>query len=303
MTDPLLESFAAFLDRAIARPGISRHATVAGIRMHYLEWPGPAGAPPLLLLHGFLAHAHWWDFVAPWLAERYRVIAPDFGGMGDSEYREDYSHQVFEEEVTGLIEALGIKGCAVVGHSFGGRILLYACARQPQLISRAIVVDSRLGSQDDPIRGFDEDWRPKKRYPDAASILQRFLLRPVEPAPAAALRHMGRQSIREDGDGWVWKFDENVTRLYQGRRDRPGVDDIMALRHLQTPVDFIYGEESKVVTPPRARLLRNCLPNVRTVTGLPSSHHHLPVSQPIALLGCLLILLQQPVTDAVPGVG
>lgn len=292
MTDPYLQSFEQFLDRAIARPGTSRHAQVAGIRMHYLEWPGPKGAPPLLLLHGFLAHAHWWDFVAPLLAERYRVIAPDFSGMGDSEYRPDYNHAVFDEEVTGLVEALGIAGCAAIGHSFGGRILLYACKRQPRLFTRAIVVDSRLGSPDDPIRGFDEEWRPKKRYANAESILQRFLLRPLEPAPAAALRHMGRHSIRKEGDGWVWKFDENVTRLYQGRKDSPGVDDILALSELPTPVDFIYGEESKVVTPPRARLLPNCLPNVRTVTGLPSCHHHLPVSQPIALLGTLRVLLQ-----------
>jgi pimeloyl-ACP methyl ester carboxylesterase len=296
LPDPLLESFDQFLERCIARPGISRHVQVAGVRMHYLEWPGPPDAPVVLLLHGFLAHAHWWDFISPWLAEHYRVIVPDFSGMGDSEYRPSYSHAIFEEEVTGLIEALGIAGCAAVGHSFGGRILLYACARNPSLFSRAIVVDSRLGSPGDPIRGFDEDWRPKKRYANSDAILQRFLLRPVEPAPAAALRHMGRHSIREAAGEWVWKFDENVTRLYQGRKDAPGVDDMAALRHLHTQADFIYGEHSKVVTPARARLLPGCLPNVRTVTCLPSSHHHLPVSQPIALLGCLLILLQQPVT-------
>jgi pimeloyl-ACP methyl ester carboxylesterase len=293
MSDPYLQSFEQFLERAIARPGVSRHLQVAGRRLHYLEWPGPPGAPPLLLLHGFLAHAHWWDFVAPSLAENYRVIAPDFSGMGDSECRDEYTHAIFDAEVTGLVEALGISGCAVVGHSFGGRILLYACLRQPQLISRAIVVDSRLGSPSDPIGGFDEDWRPKKRYPDAQSILQRFVLRPVEPAPAMALKHMARASMREEGGEWVWKFDENVTRLYQGRKGMPGVDDTIELRDLHTPVDFIYGEESKVVTPPRARLLKGCLPNVRTVTGLPSCHHHIPVSQPIALVGALRVLLQQ----------
>ena len=291
MSDPYLESFEQFLERSIARPGLSRHAQVAGTRLHYLEWPGPPGAPPLLLLHGFLAHAHWWDFVAPSLAESYRVIAPDFSGMGDSEFRDEYSHALFDQEVTGLIEALGIAGCPVVGHSFGGRILLYACMRQPQLISRAIVVDSRLGSPSDPIGGFDEDWRPKKRYADAQSILQRFVLRPVEPAPAMALKHMARHSVREEQGQWVWKFDENVTRLYQGRKDMPRVDDTLELRNLATPVDFIYGEESKVVTPPRARLLKGCLSNVHTVTGLPSCHHHLPVSQPIALVGALRVLL------------
>ena len=293
MTDPLHEAFDSFLSRSIERPGLSRHADVAGIRMHYLEWPGPAGAPPLLLLHGFLAHAHWWDFIAPWLAEQYRVIAPDFSGMGDSQYRSSYNHALFHEEVAGIVAATGIAGCAAIGHSFGGRILLYASAHFPELLSRAIVVDSRLGSREDPLRGFDEEWRPKKRYPSAEAILQRFALRPIEPAPAASLAHMGRASIRQEADGWVWKFDENVTRLYQGNRDTVGIDDTVELRGLQTPVDFIYGGESRVVTAPRAQLLRDCLPNVRSVTALPCSHHHLPVSQPLALLGCLRVLLQQ----------
>jgi pimeloyl-ACP methyl ester carboxylesterase len=291
--DPLHEAFDTFIARSLERPGKTRHARVAGIRMHYLEWPGPVDAPAVLLLHGFLAHAHWWDFIAPWLSEHYRVIAPDFGGMGDSQYRSQYSHAQFHDEIAGIVEAAGIAGCSAVGHSFGGRALLYAGAEHPGLFSRAIVVDSRLGSVSDPLRGFDEDWRPKKRYPDEASILARFLLKPVEPAPASALQHMARASIRSEEGGWVWKFDENVTRLFQNRDSGPGVDDAEILKGLRIPVDFVYGEESRVVTPARAALLATSLPDVRTVTGIPCSHHHLPVSQPIALLALLRVLLQQ----------
>jgi pimeloyl-ACP methyl ester carboxylesterase len=295
LTDPLNNSFDTFLERSLARPGKSRYARVAGIRMHYLEWPGPAEAPAVLLLHGYLAHAHWWDFIAPWLAEHFRVIAPDFGGMGDSEYRPKYNHSQFYEEIAGIAEATDISGCSAIGHSFGGRALLYACATNPELFKRAIVVDSRLGSVSDPLRGFDEDWRPKKRYPDAASILSRFMLRPIEPAPTAAMAHMGRASIREEAGGWVWKFDENVTRLMHTRNDSQGIDDGELLKDLVLPVDFIYGEESRVVTPARAAQLAHCLPNVRSVTGIPCSHHHLPVSQPIALLALLRVLLRQKV--------
>lgn len=290
--DPLNESFETFLAASLARPGASRHAEVAGIRLHYLEWEGPAGAPPLLLLHGFLAHAHWWDLVAPWLARHHRVIAPDFGGMGDSGHRPSYSHQQFHAEIAGIIEATGIAGCAAVGHSFGGRALLHACAARPELFSRAIVVDSRLGTPADPLRGFDDDWRPKKRYPDEASILPRFQLFPAEPAPAAALAHLARHSIRRDPDGWVWKFDEQVSRLLR-HRGSEGVDDVPALAGLTLPVDFIHGELSSVVTPPRAALLATAAPNVRSVTGLPGSHHHLPVSQPVALVGALRVLLHR----------
>jgi len=292
-SDPLHEAFDAFIARSLDRPGRSCHARVAGIRMHYLEWPGPSGAPAVLLLHGFLAHAHWWDFIAPWLAEHYRVIAPDFGGMGDSQYRPQYSHAQFTAEIEGIVEATGMQGCSGIGHSFGGRALLHAAAASPSLFSRAIVVDSRLGSASDPLRGLDEDWRPKKRYADEASILARFLLRPAEPAPATALQHMARMSVRSEQDGWVWKFDENVTRLFQERNRAAGVDDTQALANLRIPVDFVYGEESRVVTPSRAALLATCLPHVQTVTGIPCSYHHLPVSQPIALLTLLRVLLQQ----------
>ncbi len=296
MTDPLLAGFGQFIGHSLARPGTSRHVDAAGIRMHYLEWQGPPGAPALLLLHGYLAHAHWWDFVAPWLATQYRVLAPDFGGMGDSGQRPVYSYPQFHAEVCAFIEATGIHGCTGIGHSFGGRALLYACHARPELFARAIVVDSRLGSPEDPIRGFDEEWRPKKIYADQATILQRFLLRPLEPAPAMALDHMGRMSIREENGGWTWKFDENVTRVFQQRNNDPNrIDDAAELCGLRTPVDFIYGEESRVVTPDRAARLATCLPDVRSVTGIPASHHHLPVSQPIALVAVLRTLLAKAV--------
>lgn len=292
MPDPLIENFATFIERSLGRPGTSKHVQAAGISLHYLEWPGPPGAPTLLLLHGYLAHAHWWDFVAPWLATQYRVIAPDFGGMGDSAPRDSYSYAQFNAEITGLIEALGLAGCIGIGHSFGGRALLYACAARPELFARAIVVDSRLGTPDDPVRGFDEEWRPKKRYADAAEALRRFVLKPIEPAPEIAMRHLGQMSIRQEPAGWTWKFDENVTRVFQQRGGHgPRVDDRAALAGLPTMVDFIYGEESKVVTPLRAAQLADCLPNVRSVTGIPGGHHHLPISQPIALVTALRLLL------------
>lgn len=292
MTDPLLQEFDQFIHASLARPGSSHHAQVAGIRLHYLEWAGPPGAPVLLLLHGYLAHAHWWDFVAPWLATQYRVVALDFSGMGDSGYRARYRHEDFHAEIIGLVEALGIAGCTAIAHSYGGRALLHACRARPGLVARAIVVDSRLGTADDPVRSFIEEWRPKKRYVDQATILSRFMLRPEEPAPAIAMHHMARMSAREDGGAWVWKFDENLTRLFHDQ-GAPAVDDTRALAGLPTPVDFVYGELSRVVTPERAAQLAGCVPRVLSVTGLPGSHHHLPISQPVALVGALRILLQQ----------
>ena len=57
-----------------------------GCKVHYFRWGNPEN-PPLLLMHGFLAHARCFAFIAPFLAEHYHVVAYDLSGMGDSEAR------------------------------------------------------------------------------------------------------------------------------------------------------------------------------------------------------------------------
>src|SRR5258708_3539466 len=79
-----------WVQRMIDSPGRSGHLRSGGHVTHYLEWGDPSNARVMLLLHGFRGHAHWWDFVAPWFAQDYRVIAIDFGGMGDSRSRPKY---------------------------------------------------------------------------------------------------------------------------------------------------------------------------------------------------------------------
>lgn len=66
-------------------PGV-RSATVDTdrIRMHVLE-AGPLDAPPVVLVHGNLSTGRFYEHLMPALGERYRVIAPDMRGFGDSE--------------------------------------------------------------------------------------------------------------------------------------------------------------------------------------------------------------------------
>ncbi|MET0292065.1 MAG: alpha/beta hydrolase [Steroidobacteraceae bacterium] len=286
-----------FIARSLAKPGQSRRFEGAGLPLHYLEWDGPtdgkADAPPILLLHGFLAHAHWWDFIAPWLAEHHRVIALDFGGMGDSGHREKYTAEGFVAEIAAVIRHTGLEGCVAVGHSFGGRALLHACHAHPDLVRRALIVDSRLVAPGDPMRAFDQGWRPKKRYASEAEILDRFVLRPDEPCPVSALRHMARASVMREGDAWVWKFDEQITRLFGAGAEGP-TDDATALDGLRTPVDLIYGELSRVVNAERADYLLRAAKVSRRPIVLPCGYHHLPVSQPQPLLAALRALLLTP---------
>jgi len=65
--------------------------TAVGCDIHYLRWgPKTSALPGVLFLHAGGAHAQWWSFIAPFIAEDRPVAAIDFSGMGDSGRRDGY---------------------------------------------------------------------------------------------------------------------------------------------------------------------------------------------------------------------
>ena len=72
-----------WFEEAIKETAKSKTLDLDGIRINYLVW-GDESKPGLFLIHGYSAHAHWWDFIAPSFLENYCVVAIDLSGMGDS---------------------------------------------------------------------------------------------------------------------------------------------------------------------------------------------------------------------------
>src|ERR671923_2339080 len=81
--------------------------------------------PVVLLIHGIVGCAEQWDQVAPLLAERYTVVAPDLLGHGRSaKPRGDYSLGAYAVGIRDLLIALGHHRVTVVGHSLGGGVAM-----------------------------------------------------------------------------------------------------------------------------------------------------------------------------------
>jgi pimeloyl-ACP methyl ester carboxylesterase/catechol 2,3-dioxygenase-like lactoylglutathione lyase family enzyme len=121
----------------------SRFASVNGARLHYLDFGGDG--PPVVLHHATGFHAWMWTPIARALTERYRVVAVDARGHGDSEKPPSgYSWEAFIADLVAFVESLGLGRVFGVGHSLGGTTTAGAAAERPDLFTMVAALDPIL---------------------------------------------------------------------------------------------------------------------------------------------------------------
>jgi pimeloyl-ACP methyl ester carboxylesterase len=127
-----------------------QHAEIHGHRVAYrLAGSGPA----LVLIHGITARSDTWRLVAPQLAKRFTVLAPDMLGHGESaKPRGDYSLGAYASGVRDLMILLGIDRATFVGHSLGGGVAMQLAYQFPERLERLVLVSSGgLGREVSPL--------------------------------------------------------------------------------------------------------------------------------------------------------
>ncbi len=288
-----------WFERAIAAPSEDGDVTVSGAKIRYSAW-GEVGGPGLLFVHGGRAHRNWWRPFAPFLADCRRVAALDLSGMGDSDWREEYSLDLLVDEVFAVIEAAGLDQAhrpIVVGHSFGGWVTLGAVERAGERLGGAVVIDSPLGVPD-PSEGYVVNRsgasagpdRGMRIYPTIEEPISRFRFLPDQPAEHLyLLDFIAREGLREatgdDGRGWTWKFDPHKRGNFEIHFERE------LLRASRCPLAFIYGEKSAFATGDAIDHLREQARGRSPFFLIPEAHHHLMMDQPIAFISTLRTLL------------
>ena len=116
-----------------------RTATVQGHRVFYRE-AGPAGAPVVLLLHGFPTSSRMFRHLIPALADRYHVLAPDHIGFGQSatppptEFT--YTFDALADVTAGLLDQLGVDRFAMYVQDYGAPIGWRLALRRPAAVHR-----------------------------------------------------------------------------------------------------------------------------------------------------------------------
>ena len=119
---------------------------IGGVNVH-ARVGGAAGAPPVLLLHGFPQTHAMWHRVACALAPQFRLVLPDLRGYGDSGKppggadHAGYSKRAMAGDLIGLMRTLGHEHFAVAGHDRGGRVAHRLALDHPQAVRRLCVLD------------------------------------------------------------------------------------------------------------------------------------------------------------------
>ncbi|XVV06707.1 alpha/beta fold hydrolase [Actinosynnema sp. CA-248983] len=109
--------------------------------MHVVH-DGPRQAPPLLLIHGSGASGVSWSPVVPALADHHHVVRVDLPGCGQSPPPSSYDVPVQASSVAAVLDDLGLRHVAVVGHSSGGYAATALAEQRPDLVRSVALISS-----------------------------------------------------------------------------------------------------------------------------------------------------------------
>jgi pimeloyl-ACP methyl ester carboxylesterase len=270
---------------ALRAPVRMHDAMIEGTRLRYCTWNADSEKPILLLSHGYRGHLHWWDWIAPFLTEYYRAVAFDFSGMGDSAWRSSYHLGTFVTDLLGIARFLSDEPLTAVAHSFGGNVLLRACAEAPSVFGQAVIIDSHI-----PFGVLPHNPRtvtPARRvFESSTGARDRFRLTPDQPVSCPGLlQHVAQHSVRETAGSWSWKFDPSLPLA------PAEPDEFKALSRIRIPVSYLYGEQSCVVDRVLAQRIVEEIPTASGPLIIADGHHHLMFDHPAELLTGILRVL------------
>jgi pimeloyl-ACP methyl ester carboxylesterase len=116
-----------------------RIAARDGVTLNYLDWRGDGET--IVFLHGGALTAHSWDLVCLGLRDRWRCLALDLRGHGDSGWSDEYSIETAVDDVATLLAHLGTRRVHLVGNSLGGLVAAHFAASHRETVISLTLVD------------------------------------------------------------------------------------------------------------------------------------------------------------------
>ncbi|VEG57021.1 alpha/beta hydrolase fold protein [Mycolicibacterium aurum] len=265
-----------------------------------------SGPETLLLLHGMAGSSQTWRAVMPQLSKRYRVIAPDLLGHGESaKPRSDYSLGAFAVFLRDLLDELGVSRVTVVGQSLGGGVAMQFVYQHPDYCQRLVLISSGGLGQ-------DVGWTLRLLSAPGAELIMPVIAPPPVITIGNKLRSwLSAASIQSPRGAEMWSayssLSDPQTRQAFLRTLRSVVDyrgqAVSALNkmHLTTelPLMIIWGDQDRIIPVEHGHALDDLRPGCR-LEVLPGVGHFPHVEKPndvVDLLDDFMASTCQPSSD------
>lgn len=229
-----------------------------------------SGPETLLLLHGMAGSSQTWRAVLPQLSKRYRVIAPDLLGHGDSaKPRSDYSLGAFAAFLRDLLDELGVARATVVGQSLGGGVAMQFVYQHPDYCERLVLISSGGLGQ-------DVGWTLRLLSAPGAELIMPVIAPPPVIRAGNKLRSwLSAASIQSPRGAEMWSayssLSDSQTRQAFLRTLRSVVDyrgqavSALSKMHLTSalPLMIIWGDQDRIIPVEHGRALDELRPGCR----------------------------------------
>ena len=256
-----------------------------GLRFHYRDWPAPKpGAPDLVLLHGYTGHARSWDAFAEAMTDRYRVLALDQRGHGETGWApiDKYGVDDMADDLEAFVKALGLNGYTLLGLSMGGMVAMEYAGRRPKELAACVIVD--IGPEI-VAAGSDRIQSGVRASDVFASRDEAFAVARAANSlpPEAHHRHRSDYALMRTEDGkWTYRYDR---ALRQPRTLRPRNTEAAwaSCANINVPTQLIRGEISDILAPEIAQRMIETIPDAVFVE-VKGSGHSVPLDKPDGFL-------------------
>lgn len=257
-----------------------------GLKIVCRTWGSPE-APTLVLLHGLRGFSGTWRTLATALSSRYRLIAPDQRGRGDSDWDPacNYYTDAYLADLEALVAHFDLKRFALLGHSMGGTTAYVYADRHPEKLATLIIEDIAPGSSS-VSAGAKRIVAEMTSLPSGFSSWDaaRAYWRARRPSVGAvALEQRVAESLRLSADGRItWRYDARGIASTRLNPDPARIVDLWPIvERLSVPTLLVRGAKSDFC--PADTVAEMCRRNSRLeVVEIPEAGHYVHDDDPVA---------------------
>ena len=250
---------------------------LGGTRLHYLD--SGSGREVVLLLHAFPLNAGMWARQLAALSPRYRVVAPDYPGLGKSEPRaESSTMDALADDLLTLLGGIRVERAAVVGLSMGGYLAFELYRRLPGLFRALALCDTRPGADTPEGAAGREAFAKSALEKGLHWVADEMTPKLLRPHPDAAAVSTVRALI---GQGTP----AGVAAAQRGMARRP--DSTPTLAAISCPTLVVVGAEDGLTPPAESRKMAAAVKGAKLVE-VPGAGHLPNIESPEAYNQALL---------------